>query len=144
MRDASNLYLAYLINDPTADNTDAVRLYFDTTGNRGDPDTADRFFSVVRDGTAQVQAGIGSNSDGTGWDINYTSSNWTTQMGGQPGQWVVEIQINAAAEMAALGTQFGPMTGVLNAGSGTLATWPEGGASNNPSTWQFINNASCP
>ncbi len=144
VRDAGNLYLAYLINDSTTDVTDAVRLYFDTTGNRGDPDTADRFFFVVRDGTAQVQAGIGSNSDGNTWDTNYTSSNWANAMGGQPGQWVVEMQINVAAEMAALGNPFGLMTQVLNVGGGTLAVWPEGGASNNPATWQFVNNVSCP
>lgn len=144
VRDATNLYFAYLINDATADNSDALRLYFDITGNRGDPDTADRFFFVVRDGTAQVQAGIGSNSDGNIWDTNYTSSNWTTQMGGQPGQWVVEIQIDVAVEMGSLGNPFGLMTQVQNAGGGTLAVWPEAGASSNASTWQFVDNVSCP
>lgn len=142
VRDATNLYLAFLINDPTTDLTDAMRLYFDTTGNRGDPDTANRFFFVVRDGTAQVQAGIGSNSDGNIWDTNYTSSNWTAELGGQPGQWVVELQINAAAEMAALSNPFGMMMQVLY--TGDLAVWPQGGGSNSPSTWQFVNNVSCP
>ncbi|MAT95967.1 MAG: hypothetical protein CL608_02270 [Anaerolineaceae bacterium] len=142
VRDATNLYLAFLINDPTTDATDAMRLYFDTTGNRGDPDTADRFFFVVRDGTAQVQAGIGSNSDGNSWDTNYSSSNWTAELGGQPGQWVVELQINASAEMAALGNPFGMMMQVLY--TGDLAVWPPGGGSNSPSTWQFVNNVSCP
>ena len=142
VRDASNLYLAFLINDPTTDASDAMRLYFDTTGNRGDPDTADRFFFVVRDGTAQVQAGIGSNSDGNIWDTNYTSSNWTAELGSQPGQWTIEMQINASAEMAALGNPFGMMIQVLFIGD--LAVWPQGGGSNNPSTWQFVNNVSCP
>ncbi len=142
VRDAGNLYFAFLINDPTTDNTDSLRLYFDTTGNRGDPDTADRFFFVVRDGTKAVQAGIGSNSDGNIWDTNYTSSNWTAEMGSQPGQWVIEMQINAAAEMAALGNPFGMMMQVLY--TGNLATWPQGGGSNSPSTWQFVNNVSCP
>ncbi|MFZ1398687.1 MAG: protein kinase [Candidatus Promineifilaceae bacterium] len=141
VRDATNLYLAFLINDPTNDATDAMRLYFDTTGNRGDPDTADRFFFVVRDGTAQVQAGIGSNSDGNVWDTNYTSSNWTAEIGAQPGQWVVEMQI-ASAEMAALANPFGMMMQVLY--TGDLAVWPEGGGSNSPSTWQFVDNVSCP
>ena len=142
VRDATNLYLAFLINDPTTDATDAMRLYFDTTGNRGDPDTADRFFFVVRDGTAQVQAGIGSNSDGNIWDTNYSSSNWTAELGGQPGQWVVEMEINASAEMAALANPFGMMMQVLY--TGDLAVWPEGGGSNSPSTWQFVDNVSCP
>ncbi|MEZ4592746.1 MAG: protein kinase [Chloroflexota bacterium] len=141
VRDATNLYLAFLINDPTNNNTDAMRLYFDTTGNRGDPDTADRFFFVVRDGTAQVQAGIGSNSDGNVWDTNYTSGNWTAEIGAQPGQWVVEMQI-ASAEMAALANPFGMMMQVLY--TGDLAVWPEGGGSNSPSTWQFVDNVSCP
>ena len=142
VRDTTRLYLAFLVNDPTTDLTDAVQVYFDTTGNRGDPDTADRFFYVVRDGTAKVQAGIGSNSDGNTWDSNYTSSNWVTQMGGQPGQWVVEMQIDASAEMASLGNPFGLMTRVLY--TGNLAVWPQGAATENPNSWQFVNNVSCP
>ena len=142
VRDATNLYLAFLINDPTTDLSDAMRLYFDTTGNRGDPDTADRFFFVVRDGTASVQAGIGSNSDGNIWDSNYSSSNWTAEIGGQQGQWVIEMRINASSEMAALANPFGMMMQVLY--TGDLAVWPEGGGSNSPSTWQFVNNVSCP
>ena len=142
VRDAAKLYMAFLINDPTTDATDSLRLYFDTTGNRGDPDTADRFFFVVRDGTVAVQAGIGSNSDGNIWDTTYTSSNWTTATGGQTGQWVIEMEINAGAEMAALGNPFGMMIQVLY--TGDLATWPQGGGSNSPSTWQFVNNVSCP
>lgn len=142
VRDATNLYLAFLINDPTTDATDSLRLYFDTTGNRGDPDTADRFFFVVRDGTRAVQAGIGSNSDGSIWDTTYSSSNWTAEIGGQAGQWVIEMQIDASAEMAVLGNPFGMMVQVLY--TGDLATWPEGGGSNSPATWQFVNNVSCP
>lgn len=141
VRDATNLYFAFLINDPTEDLTDALRLYFDTTGNLGDPDTADRFFFIVRDGTQQVQAGIGSNSDGSIWDTNYSSSNWTAEMGGQTGQWVVEIQVDASAEMAALANPFGMMMQVLY--TGDLAVWPEGGASNSPSSWQPVDNVSC-
>ena len=142
VRDTTNLYFAFLINDPTTDATDSLRLYFDTTGNQGDPDTADRFFFVVRDGTKQVQAGIGSNSDGNIWDTNYSSGNWTAEMGDQPGQWVIEMQIDAGAEMAALGNPFGMMIQVLY--TGNLATWPEGGGSNSPSSWQFVDNVSCP
>ncbi|GJM41219.1 MAG: hypothetical protein DHS20C20_15010 [Ardenticatenaceae bacterium] len=140
-RDVSNLYLAFLITDPTVDQSDAMRLYFDTTGNRGDPDTADRFFFVVRDGTAQVQAGIGSNSDGNAWDTNYSSSNWTAEIGEQTGQWVIEMQIDASAEMASLANPFGMMIQVLFIGD--LAVWPEGGGSNNADSWQFVDNVSC-
>jgi eukaryotic-like serine/threonine-protein kinase len=143
VRDAANLYFAFLINDPTEDLTDALRLYFDTTGNLGDPDTADRFFFVVRDGTQVVQAGIGSNSDGNIWDTNYSSSNWTAVMGGQATQWVIEIQVDASAEMDSLGNPFGLMIQVLNTGN-ALTTWPEGAGSDDPSTWQFVDNVSCP
>ncbi|VAW42788.1 serine/threonine protein kinase [hydrothermal vent metagenome] len=142
VRDATNLYFSFLINDPTEDLTDSLRLYFDTTGNLGDPDTADRFFFIVRDGTQEVQAGIGSNSDGNIWDTNYTSSNWTAVMGGQPGLWVIEVQVDASAEMAALANPFGMMIQVLY--TGDLAAWPEGSASNSPSTWQQVDNVSCP
>ncbi|MCP4415515.1 MAG: protein kinase [Chloroflexi bacterium] len=141
VRDADSLYFAFLINDPTEDDSDSLRLYFDTTGNQGDPDTADRFFFIVRDGTQAVQAGIGSNSDGNIWDTNYSSSNWTAVMGGQAGQWVIEMQI-ASTEMGSLGNPFGMMAQVLY--TGDLATWPEGGGSNSPSSWQFVDNVSCP
>lgn len=143
-RDAANLYLAFLINDPTFNPSDSLRLYFDTTGNGGDPDSADRFFLIVRDGSAKaVQAGIGSNSDNQNWNSNYSSNNWMAEIG-EPGgnQWVVEMQINAAAEMAALADPFGMMVQALF--TGALATWPEGASSTNASTWQGVNNASCP
>lgn len=64
------------------------------------------------------------------------------QIGGQAGQWVIEMQIDAGAEMAALVNPFGMMVQVLY--TGNLATWPQGGGSNSPSTWQFVNNVSCP
>jgi hypothetical protein len=44
--------------------------------------------------------------------------------------------------MAALANPFGMMMQVLY--TGDLAVWPEGGGSNSPSTWQFVNNVSCP
>jgi hypothetical protein len=141
-RDTGKLYLAFLINDSTNDLTDSLRLYFDTTGNRGDPDTADRFFLIVRDGTLVVQAGIGSNSDNQIWNSDYTSNNWTAVIGEQPGQWVVEMEIDAAAEMGSMANPFGMMIQVLY--TGNLATWPEGGATNNPGSWQPVDNVTCP
>lgn len=142
-RDATNLYLAFLINDPTRNPNDSLRLYFDTTGNSGDPDSADRFFQVGRDGTKVIQAGIGSNSDTQTWNPTYSSDNWTAEIGEPSGnQWVVEIQIDAAAEMSALGNPFSVMVQVLF--TGALATWPEDASSSNAGTWQPVNNVSCP
>jgi len=141
-RNGGTLYMAWLINDTTVDPSDSLRLYFDTTRNLGDPDTADRFFQVVRDGTLTVQAGIGSNSDGQGWNAGYTSNNWTAVLG-EPGnnQWVVEMSIDVAAEMPALANPYGQMIQVLY--TGKLATWPSGGISNNASTWQGVNWPIC-
>jgi hypothetical protein len=142
-RNATHLFWAFLINDNTTDATDSLRVYFDTTNNGGDPDTADRFFQIVRDETKAVQAGIGSNSDGQQWNSAYSSGNWTAEIG-EPSsnQWVVEIQIDAAAEMGALANPFGMMVQVLY--TGDFATWPEAGISNNASTWQDVDNIVCP
>jgi eukaryotic-like serine/threonine-protein kinase len=142
VRDATNFYLAFLINDPTQDMTDSLRLYFDTTNNGGDPDTSDRAFQIGRDGSQEISAGIGSNSDGLNWNPNYTSDNWQAAIGETAGQqWVVEMEINVAAEMGALTDPFGMMVQVLY--TGELATWPEGAASTNASTWQDVRNVAC-
>ena len=142
-RDATHLYLAFLINDNTQEASDSLRLYFDTTGNSGDPDAADRFFQVGRDGTAVIQAGIGSNTDGQNWNANYSSDNWTAEVG-EPvtDQWVVEMDIDAAAEMNGLADPFGMMVQVLY--TGVLASLPEGANPNNANTWQAVDNTVCP
>lgn len=141
-RDAGNLYMAFLINDDSNEATDSLRVYFDTTANGGDPDTADRFIQVTRDGSKSMWAGIGSNSDGAEWNSNYTSTNWSAAVGeAGGGQWVVELQINAAAEMAAMSNPFGLMTQVLY--TGDLAVWPVGALSNLADTFEPIGNAFC-
>ncbi len=141
-RDAGRLYMAFLINDDTTDPTDSLRIYFDTTNNGGDPDSADRFFQFTRDGTQSLWAGVGSNSDGQEWNSNYTSSNWQGAIGetGQ-NQWVVELQIDANAEMAALSNPFGLMNQVLY--TGDLAIWPDGAVSNLADSWENIGNVLC-
>ena len=143
VRDAGRLYMAFLINDAAAEPTDSVRLYIDTTNNGGDGDTADRFFQVARDGTRLLWAGIGSNADGQEWNSNYTSSNWTAAVGEPgPGQWVVEMQIDAVAELGALADPFGLMAQVLY--TGDLASYPSTAASSQANTWQDIDNVLCP
>ncbi len=57
------------------------------------------------------------------------------------GQWVVELEINAAAEMAALSNPFGLMNQVLY--TGDLAVWPAGALSNLADTFEPIGNAFC-
>ena len=145
-RDSSNYYVAYLINDPAVDANDTVRTGFDNDasgyGSSGgyDPDVSDRFFIVNRDGSGEVWAGIGSNTDSLSWDSSYSSSNWNYAVGESAAQWVVEMQI-AALELN-LQALFGMMS---QAQSGTsIATWPGVAFSNDPSTWQPINNANCP
>jgi hypothetical protein len=144
-RDSGNYYVAYLINDPAVDANDAVRTGFDNdasgySSGGYDPDVSDRFFIVNRDGSGEVWAGIGSNTDSLSWDSSYSSSNWNYAVGESAAQWVVEMQI-AASELN-LQTLFGMMS---QAQSGTsVATWPGVAFSNDPSTWQPINNANCP
>jgi pSer/pThr/pTyr-binding forkhead associated (FHA) protein len=141
-RDAAQYYLAFLINDDTADASDSLRLYFDTTNNGGDPDTADRFFQLGRDKSMSIWAGTGSNSDGQNWNANYTSNNWTAVIA-EPGgnQWVVEMAVSTA-ELNALTNPFGLMAQVVY--TGDLATWPEDAVGTNPNTWQDVNNVTCP
>ncbi|NHZ72175.1 MAG: protein kinase, partial [Aquificales bacterium] len=142
VRNGNNLYMAWLLNDTTNNPSDSLRLYFDTTHNLGDPDTADRFFQVVRDGTLSVQAGIGNNADGLLWNPGYSSANWTAVIG-EPGtnQWVVEMQIDVGSEMPALANPYGMMVQAL---SGDLAIWPPEGVSTDANTWQGVNWPNCP
>jgi hypothetical protein len=142
VRNGDSLYMAWLMNDTTFSPGDSIRLFVDTTFNGGDPDTADRSFQVVRDGSKLIWAGIGSNSDGNTWDSNYSSGNWTAEIG-EPGnnQWVVEMQIDVGLEMPAMSNPYGMMAQVV---SGDLAVWPAGGESNNASTWQGVDWPVCP
>jgi len=143
VRDATHLYMAFLINDQTQDPSDSLRIYFDTTNNGGDPDTSDRAFQIGRDGSLQISAGIGSNSDGNGWNPGYTSDNWNAAVGEGAGQqWVAEVEINAAAEMGALTDLFGMMVQVIY--TGEMAVWPEDSDTLNANTWQDVQNISCP
>jgi eukaryotic-like serine/threonine-protein kinase len=142
-RNGNSLYMAWLINDPSNNVTDSLRLFFDTTRNGGDPDTSDRFFQIVRDGSLSVQAGIGSNSDGLEWNPGYSSGNWTAVIG-EPGvgQWIIEMEINIGAEMPALANPFGLMSQVLF--TGEMATWPPTAVSNNANNWQGFSWSLCP
>ncbi len=141
-RDAGRLYFGFLINDAAAEASDSVRLYFDTTNNGGDPDTADRFFQVTRDGSRLLWAGIGNNLDGQEWNSNYTSTNWTAAVGeAGNGQWVVELQIDAVSEMGALADPFALMAQVQF--TGDLATFPSTAVNNQADTWQDIDNILC-
>lgn len=143
VRDAGRLYLGFQINDAANEPTDSVRLYIDTTNNGGDGDTADRFFQVARDGSRLLWAGIGSNADGQEWNSNYTSNNWTAVAGeAGNGQWVVEMQIDAVAELGALSDPFGLMAQVLY--TGDLASYPSTASSSQANTWQDIDNVLCP
>jgi eukaryotic-like serine/threonine-protein kinase len=143
VRDATHLYLAFLINDETVDPSDSLRVYFDTTNNGGDPDTSDRFFQIGRDGSLEIAAGIGSNSDGLNWNLGYTSNNWNAAVGEAAGQqWVVELEIDASAEMGSLADPFGMMVQVLY--TGEMAVWPEGASTVNANTWQDVQNVVCP
>ncbi|MFO7661730.1 MAG: hypothetical protein R6X18_03965, partial [Chloroflexota bacterium] len=142
VRDAGRLYFAYIINDPVVESTDSVRLYIDTTNNGGDPDSSDRFFQITRDGFRLLWAGIGNNSDGQEWNSNYTSTNWTaavSELGN--GQWAVEMQVDAIAELGALTNPFGLMSQVVF--TGDLATYPIGALSNQANTWQDVANVLC-
>lgn len=134
--------MAFLINDPTRDASDAQEIYFDTTNNGGDPDTADRFLRVDRGNNGTVQPGIGSNSDGLNWNNSIASTNWTSQIGESTGQWVLELSINQTAEMPGLVNPFGLMLQTNYTGS--QGTWPTSANSIVLNTWQDVDNPACP
>jgi hypothetical protein len=145
LKDSVNYYLAFQIGDPTDNElTDSLRLYFDVSNNAGDPDSADRFFQIARDGTLTIQAGTGTNIDSLDWDSNYSSNIWSAVVG-EPGgsSWVVEMSA-PAAEMPLLmdGNPFKMMSVVLY--TGLLHSWPVGSITDNAGTWQLIDNQVCP
>jgi hypothetical protein len=125
-----------------SDPADSARLYIDTTNNGGDPDTADRFFQVNRDGSRLIWAGIGNNADGQTWNSNFTSTNWTSAVG-EPGsgQWVVELSIDATAELGALTNPFGLMAEVFY--TGDTATFPATASGTQANTWADVGNPLC-
>ncbi len=141
-RNGGTLYMAFLINDPTRDMTDAQEIYFDTTNNGGDPDTADRFFRVDLSNNAAVQAGIGNNADGLNWNNSYSSTEWASQTGESPGQWVLEVSINQSAEMPGFVNPFGLM--LRTEFTGSQGIWPSAANSIVLNTWQDVDDASCP
>jgi hypothetical protein len=142
-QNATDIYMAYLINSGSQDMSDSVIFYFDTLRNGGDPDTADRAFSIGRNGSIDIGAGIGSNSDGQTWNMNYNSLNWSSAVGEQGnGQWLAEVQLSKAAEMAALTNPYALMVQALYTTDD--ATWPTDADANIATTWQGVGNPTCP
>ncbi len=142
LRDLNNLYLAYVINNngPTS-TTDSLRVYIDTLSNGGDPDSADRFFQVVKDGTQTIRAGIGTNADGQFWS-EYASNNWTAATGDiNQNQWVVELQVNVAGELGALVNPYGLLAQVVYTNQpGELLSWPQDASATVTDNWYQIGN----
>jgi hypothetical protein len=146
MKDGGNYYMAYLINDPTEDRGDSLRIGFDNDASGYDsdtglydPDSVDRFFIVNRDGSSEAWSGIGSNTDGLTWDSSSSNINWDSAVGGTIAQWVVEIQIPASE--VNLEQLFGMMSQVQSTSG--LATWAGVSFANDPSTWQPVSNTNC-
>jgi eukaryotic-like serine/threonine-protein kinase len=143
-RDSTDLFLAFLIADPGTGADSAIHFYFDTTNQGGIPDSTDRAFSVLRDGTLLARPGLGAPANNQYWDATYTSDNWEAAVG-EPGggRWVAEIAINQAAEMPLLTDPFGMMI-EIQFGDTTLLIWPEDARSTDADTWQDVDNADCP
>jgi hypothetical protein len=142
VRDTANLYLAFIVDDVNSDADDAIRLFFDTNGNEGDPDGPDRFFLLQRNNLSQLQSGIGSNSDNAGWDNTYASTDWQAQAGeAGVNQWVVELRIDANAEMGTLSNPFGMMLTALF--TNDQVSWPENATFDTLNTYQKVNNVVC-
>ena len=143
VRDGETLYLAFQMTGTVANSTDSLRVYIDTTRNGGDPDTADRYFQIVRDGTKIIRAGVGTNTDGNNW-ADYTSSNWSAVDATAGDVWTVELQVNIPAELGALANPLGMLVQVgYTTGTAEIVNWPETAVSNQAQTWQLVGNVSC-
>jgi hypothetical protein len=136
------MYMAFLMRDPSADVTDALKVFVDTLGDDGDPDVTDRFYQVTRDGISTLRAGRGTNNDGDEWEA-YTSTAWQSAVGALgPEMWVVEISVELSTEFPSLADPFGVMVQVLFSNEG-LANYPSDGVTNSAGTWVRMNNTVC-
>ncbi|MCA9952809.1 MAG: hypothetical protein KDE48_24335, partial [Anaerolineales bacterium] len=134
-RDAAHLYIAYLVNTTTYDTNDAVNLFIDTLNNDL-LDNTDRRFVVARDGRTEIWAG-----DKSGWNTNYSSSNWDAVTGELSDGWVVEISINISAEMPLLMESFGIMAQSQTINKQIIS--PNMADYNIPYTWQDVSMSVC-
>jgi hypothetical protein len=141
-RNGDILSMAFRVADDSPDGTDSLKIFFDTTGNGGDPDTTDRFIQITRNGTLTMRAGVGGNGDGEDWD-DYVSEEWQVASDeASPSGWVVEAAVDVPGDLAALSDPFGLMVQVLLTGEG-LSNLPESGLTNNASSWQPVENENC-
>ncbi len=132
---ADGIYLRVEISDGTANNNDALRLYFDLAHNAsGALDGDDWGVEVTRDGTTRTW-GPG-NQDSTSWGAIPAANVGVSAFGGNP--WVVELrlptgagQLDAAHELiiggAGVGIYFQIFSALENFGepfSTTYNQWP--------------------
>ena len=144
LRDSQTLYMAFVVTGSTANSADSLRVQIDTTRNGGDPDTADRYFQIGRDGTQIIRAGLGTNSDGNLWG-DYSSSDWAVAQAAQGEVWVVELRVSLAAELAALADPFGLLVQMnYTTGTGELVSWPANAQPAQAQTWNLVGNGGCP
>lgn len=139
-RDSQNIYVAVRVTD-AANASDAVRIYFDTNNNAGDPDDADRAFQIGRGGGSTAWRGIGTNSDNNMWNTSYAPTAFLAAASDSGSQWSGEMQIGAASELSGLANPFGQMA--FGDFTGITATWPEFAVDTNLGSWRKISNAVC-
>ncbi|MFW6069553.1 MAG: protein kinase domain-containing protein [bacterium] len=136
------LFYAFQMEDASADDEDAVRMYIDVNRNGGDPDQADRLIEVQRDGTLTVFRGTGNNSDGRDWEP-YVDDALTVRVGAPSlNQWVAEIAVDTTEDMGALANPYGLMLEFFFGEA--AAAWPEDGDTTEAATWVNIDNPPCP
>jgi hypothetical protein len=142
MRDQTNLYMAYIINNTGPSSaTDSLRVHIDTTQNGGDPDSSDRLFQVGKDGSREIRAGIGTNSDNLFWG-EYASNNWVAAVGDiNQNQWVVEVQVNIPNELSSLANPYGLLAQVVYTDEpGEILSWPQGASATLADNWYKIGD----
>ncbi len=145
LHDSNRLFVSAIVEDPFWDlASDFFGVYIDANNNSGDPDSADRYFQVGRDGSLIMWRGVGDNTDGEGWQPSLDIVNWTAYAAGSGvNSWLIEMEIDLASEMPELLSRpdFGMMIEAqLTDGEGK---WPEDADNMQLSSWQPIVIGAC-
>ena len=148
VKDATNLYFAFVIegaNDVIEEN---VRIYIDAFGEGGDPDVTDRIWQSARDGSQRVWTGVGTTDDAQLWaevtDVAPQDSGWQSVINGlNERQWIVEAQVDLAAQLPTMGENIGVAVQV-SYGADELLSWPADFSEFDAATWQVVSNVTCP
>lgn len=137
-KDATYLYLALSVVDPSQQSTDEIRIFLNTDASGGLPTFVDRRWLIKNDGTVTQQFG-----NGESWDDSVDISELVYAVNNSgTGNWSAEIRIPRSAlhDLSADGGKFTMMADAWF--SNGNSAWPDGTVTNDSGTWQLFDNGS--